>query len=52
MNLVHYESISVTWAIILNSLFTDSLHFPSIFTHGFIQLFFKVMNRIKITNQV
>ena len=40
--------------IILNSLFTDSLHFLSIFTHGhgFIQLFFNVMNRIKINNQV
>ena len=40
--------------IILNSLFTDSLHFSSVFTHGhgFIQLFFNVMNRIKIINQV
>ena len=38
--------------IILNLLFTDSLHFPSVFTHGFIQLFFNVMNRIKIINQV
>ena len=36
----------------LNSLFTDSTHFPSVFTHGFIQLFFNVMNRIKIINQV
>ena len=35
--------------IILNSLFTDSSHFPSIFTHGCIQLFFNVMNGIKIT---
>ena len=38
--------------IILNSLFTDSLHFPSAFIHGLIQLFFNVMNRIKIINQV
>ena len=38
--------------IILNSLFTDSLHFLSVFTHGLIQLFFNVMNRIKIINQV
>ena len=38
--------------IILNSLFTDSLHFLSVFTHGFIQLFFNVMNQIKTINQV
>ena len=38
--------------IILNSLFTDSLYFPSFSTHGFIQLFFNLMNRIKIINQV
>ena len=38
--------------IILSSLFTDSLHFPSVFTHGFIQLFFNVMNPIKIINPV
>ena len=38
------------FAIILNSLFTDSLHFPSVFTHGFIQLFVNVMNRMKINN--
>ena len=38
--------------IILNSLFTDSLHFPSVFTQRFIELFFNVMNRIKIINQV
>ena len=36
---------------ILNSLFTYSLHFPSVFTHGFIQLFFNAMNPIKIINQ-
>ena len=30
--------------IILNSLFTDTLHCPSVFTNGFIQLFFNVMN--------
>ena len=36
----------------LESFFTDSLHFPSLFTHGFIQLLFNVMNRIKIINQV
>ena len=34
--------------IILNSLFTDSLHFPSVFTHEFTQLFFNAMNWIKI----
>ena len=39
--------------IILNSLFTDSSDFPSVFTHGFIQLLFNIaMNRIKIINQV
>ena len=38
--------------LILNSLFIDSLHFPSIFTHRVIQLFFNIMNRIKIINQV
>ena len=38
--------------IILNSLFIDSLHFPSVFTYGFIQLLFDVMNQIKIINQV
>ena len=38
--------------IVLNSLFTDSLHFLSVFTHGFVQSFFNVMNRIKIINQV
>ena len=38
--------------IVLNSFFNDSLHFPSVFTHGLIQLFFNVMNRIKIINQV
>ena len=58
VNLFHYlltliiccnESL---FLIILNSLFTYSLHFPSVFTHGFIQLFFNVMNWIKIINQV
>ena len=38
--------------ITLNSLFTDSLHFFSVFTHGFIQFFFNVMNRIKIIIKV
>ena len=38
--------------IILNSLFTDSLNFPSVFVHGLIQLLFNVMNPIKIINQV
>ena len=42
----------IVFLIILNSLFIDSLHFSSVFTHGFIQLFFNVMNRIKIINQV
>ena len=37
--------------IILNSSFTESLHFPSVFTHGFIQLLFNVMNWIKIITQ-
>ena len=36
---------------ILKSLFTESLHFPSVFTQEFFQLFFNVMNRIKIINQ-
>ena len=40
------------FSIVLNSLFTDSLHFLSVFTHGFVQSFFNVMNRIKIINQV
>ena len=38
--------------VILNSLFTDSLHFPSVFIHGLIQLFFNVKNRIKIITKV
>ena len=38
--------------IILNSLVTDSLHFPSVFINGLIQLFFNVMDRIKIINQM
>ena len=38
--------------VILNSLFTDSLHFPSVFIHGLIQLFFNVQNRIKIITKV
>ena len=58
MSLFHYlhnllilcnESL---FLIILNSLFADLLHSPSVFTHGFIQLFFNVMNCIKIINQV
>ena len=28
----------------------ESLQFPSVFTHEFIQIFFNVMNRIKIIN--
>ena len=43
VSLFHY----LLTLIILNSLFTDSLHFPSVITHGFIELFFNVMNRIK-----
>ena len=43
------ESLSL---VILNSLFANLLHFPSVFTHGFIQLFFNVMDQIKIINQV
>ena len=38
--------------IVLNKLFTDSLHLHPVFKHGFIQLVFNVMNRIKIINQV
>ena len=34
-----------------SSLFDDSLHFPSVFTYGFIQLFYNVINWIKIINQ-
>ena len=55
---LHYLLTLIIWCdellllIILNSLFTDSSHFPSVFTHGFIQLFFNAMNRIKIINQV
>ena len=58
VSLFHYLHSLIIWCneslflIILNLLFTDSLHFPSVFTHGFIQLFFNVMNRIKIINQV
>ena len=57
VSLFHYLLALIIWCneslflIILNSLFTDSLHFPSVFTHGFIQLFLNVMNRIKIINQ-
>ena len=58
VGLIHYLLTLISWCnqslflIILNSLFTDSSHFPSVFTHGFIQLFFNAMNRIKIINQV
>ena len=58
VNLFHYLLTLITWCnelfflIILNSLFTDLLHFLSVFTHRFIQLLFNVMNRIKIINQV
>ena len=54
----HYLLTLIIWCnellcfIILNLLFTDSLHFPYVFTHGFIKLFFNVMNQIKIINQV
>ena len=44
-----YESL---FLIILNSLFTDPLHCLSVLTHGFIELFFNVMNRIEIINQL
>ena len=37
--------------IILISLLTDSLHFPSVFKHDFIQLFFNIITRMKIINQ-
>ena len=40
------------FSIVLNSLFTDSLHFLSVFTHRLVQSFFNVMNRIKIINQM
>ena len=53
VSLFHYLlTLVILFLIILNLLFTDSLHFLSVFTHGFIQLFFNVMNRIKIINQV
>ena len=59
VSLLHYLLTLIIWCneslflIILNSLFTDSLHFPTVFTHGFIQSFFNVaMNRMKIINQV
>ena len=58
MNTVSYLLTLIIWCnellpfIILNSLFTDSLHCPSVFTHEFIQLFVNVMNRIKIIKQV
>ena len=58
VSLFHYLLTLIIWfneslfLIILNSLFTDSLHLASVFTHGFIQLFFNVMNWIKIINQV
>ena len=54
----HYLLTLIIWCnellflIISNSLFTDSLHFPYVFTRGLIQLFFSVMNQIKIINQV
>ena len=49
VSLFHYLlTLVILFLIILNSLFTDSLHFISVFTNGFIQLFFNVMNRIKI----
>ena len=52
VSLFHYLlTLVILFLIILNSLFTDSLHFISVFTNGFIQLFFNVMNRIKIINQ-
>ena len=35
---------------LLTPIIYDSLHFPSIFPHEFIQIFFNVMNRIKIIN--
>ena len=58
VSLFHYLLTLIIWCnesiflIILNSLFTDSLHFRSVLIHGFIQLFFNVMIQIKITNQV
>ena len=56
--LFHYLLTLIIWCnellflIILNSLFTDSLHLPFVFKRAFIQLFFNVINRIKIINQV
>ena len=53
----HYLLTLIIWCnesiflVILNSLFNDSLYFPFVFTHAFIQLIFNVMNRIKIINQ-
>ena len=51
-SLLLFDVYELLLIVILNSLFTDSLHFPTVFTHGFIQLFFNVTNRIKIINQV
>ena len=57
VSLFHYLLALMIWwneslfLYILNTLFTGLLHFPSVFTHGFIPLLFNVMNRIKIINQ-
>ena len=58
VSLFHYLFTLIIWCneylfiIILNSLFTDTLHFLSVISYGFIQLFFNVMSQIKIINQV
>ena len=51
VSLFHYLLILIIrcnellFLIILNSLFIDSLNFPSVFTYEFIRLFFSVVNR-------
>ena len=58
VSLFHYLFTLIIWCneylfiIILNLLFTDTLHFLSVISYGFIQLFFNVMSQIKIINQV
>ena len=58
VSLFHYLFTLIIWCneylfiIILNSLFTDTLHFLSVISYWFIQLFFNVMSQIKIINQV
>ena len=58
VNLFHYLLTFIIgcnellFLIVWDSLFTDSLHFPCVVTHAFIQSFFNVINRIKMINEV